>query len=54
MIPIEKEPKELFEEFGFYEVCIFCKNKTNMWHEKRTPVCKGCAKTHGGSEIKKD
>lgn len=47
MIPIKKEPKELYEEFGFYENCKFCNQKTDTWHEKtNTPICKDCATSH--------
>jgi hypothetical protein len=47
MIPIEKEPKELFKEFRVYENCKFCRKPTDTWNKKtNTPVCDPCAKTH--------
>lgn len=52
MIPIKKEPKELYEEFGFYEKCKFCREETDMWHEKtNTAVCKKCSKNHKVDEL---
>lgn len=51
-IPIKEEPAELYEEFGVYENCVFCGNKTDMWHEKtNNPVCPKCSKTHKVSEL---
>ena len=53
MIPIKKEPKELYREFKAYEKCVFCKKQTDTWHEStNTPVCKVCAKVHKVSELK--
>jgi hypothetical protein len=52
MIPIKKEPKELFEEFKVYEKCKFCGKETDTWHEKtNTPICKDCAKSHKVSDL---
>jgi ribosomal protein L37AE/L43A len=53
MIPIKKEPKELYKEFRYYENCKFCKQPTDTWHEKtNTPVCNKCAKTHSVADLK--
>jgi hypothetical protein len=47
MIPIEKEPFELFEEFKVFENCIFCDNQTDRWNiETNRPVCVACSQTH--------
>lgn len=44
MIPIKKEPAEMYKETKVYEKCIFCKKETDTWHEKtNTPACKTCA-----------
>jgi hypothetical protein len=52
MIPIVKESKELFNEFGVYEKCVFCKEPTKTWHTKtNNPVCSGCSKTHKVNEL---
>ena len=52
MIPIKKEPKELYEEFKTYEKCKFCRKETDTWHEKtNTPVCKVCAKSHKVNDL---
>jgi len=54
MIPIEKEPKELYKEFRVYENCYFCKRPTNTWHEATNrPVCTRCSKIHEVSELPK-
>lgn len=54
MIPIYKEPKKMFREFGVYEHCYFCNNPTDTWHNgTNQPVCKECAKTHKVSELVK-
>lgn len=54
MIPIEKEPPELYKEFRkTYESCYFCKKNTDTWHEPTNkPVCETCAKAHDVSELK--
>ena len=53
MIPIKKEPPELYKEFRFYEKCKFCRKETDTWHEKTNiAICKTCAKTHKVSELK--
>lgn len=52
MIPIEKEPKELYENTHIYEVCVFCKTKTDTWHTRtNNPVCKICCRTHKVHEL---
>ncbi len=52
MIPVKKEPKELFLEFGFYEKCKFCHKPTDTWHKKtNTHICKCCAKSHTVSDL---
>jgi len=52
-IPINAEPKELYEEFRVHEKCIFCKTPTNMWNEETNkPVCEKCAPKHTVEEIK--
>ena len=46
MIKVEKEPKEITEQFrGDLENCLFCGEETLYWHlETNTPVCVDCAK----------
>jgi hypothetical protein len=52
MIPIKKEPKEMFLNTRVYEVCVFCREETMYWHVKtNTPVCQDCAKEHNVSEL---
>lgn len=52
MIPLTKEPPELHNEFKCHENCTFCKQPTDMWHDKtNNPVCPDCAKTHKVSEL---
>ena len=52
MIPIKKEPKELYKEFKAYETCKFCRKETDTWHEKtNTPICKDCAKSHKVADL---
>ena len=52
MIPIEKEPKELYIEFKTYEKCKFCRKETDTWHEKtNTPICKDCAKSQTVADL---
>lgn len=47
MIPIKKEPKELYKQFNSYENCNFCRKETDTWHKKTNkPVCEVCAKSH--------
>lgn len=54
MIPIHKEPDDLYLNLKVYERCYFCHKPTNMWHNgTNQPVCKTCAKTHKVSELKK-
>jgi DNA polymerase III psi subunit len=54
MIPVVKEPKELYQEFRIHEHCFFCGNPTNTWHNgTNQPVCKICAKVHKVSELQK-
>ncbi len=54
MIPIVKEPPELYEEFKLYDNCVFCNNPTDMWHWRtNNPVCPTCAKQHRVKELKK-
>ncbi len=51
-IPVEKEDQELFEAFGIYEKCVFCKQDTKYWHTRtNNPVCKSCSKEHKVSEL---
>lgn len=53
MIPIEKEPPELQQEFKCYELCFFCKKQTDTWHlETNKAVCSNCSKKHKVSELK--
>ena len=53
MIPIKKEPEMLYNEFGVYEKCVFCKQGTKTWHiETNNAVCNDCAKIHNVSELK--
>ena len=53
MIPIEKEPKELYKEFKVHEVCVFCRKPTAFWNLKtNNPVCEDCSKVHNESELK--
>lgn len=53
MIPIKKEPAEMYENTHVYEKCVFCLQTTDMWHEQtNNPVCKDCAKTHKVKEFK--
>lgn len=53
-IPIEKEPKEFWQEFKCHERCYFCNKETNTWHiGTNQPVCSLCAKEHKVSELKK-
>lgn len=52
MIPIKKEPKELYKEFRCYEKCKFCRKETDTWHKKtNTPVCNICAKSHTVADL---
>jgi hypothetical protein len=52
MIPIKQEPKEEFERFKVYENCFFCKQPTDMWHERtNNPVCPCCSKKHKVAEL---
>jgi hypothetical protein len=52
MIPIKKEPEELYETTHVYEKCVFCGENTDMWHEgTNNPVCKKCSKEHKVSEL---
>jgi hypothetical protein len=54
MIPVIKEPKELFLEFHIHEHCFFCQKPTDTWHNgTNQPVCKKCAKVHKVSELPK-
>lgn len=53
MIPIKKEPQEMYDNTHVYEKCVFCKQATNTWHEKtNNPVCESCAQKHKVSELK--
>lgn len=54
-IPLVQEPKEYYEEFGFYEKCYFkCGNDTKYWHVgTNQPICQDCAKKHRVSEVEK-
>lgn len=53
-IAIQKEPKELFQEFRVYENCYFCQKPTNTWHlNTNTPVCGKCSTTNSVSDINK-
>jgi hypothetical protein len=46
MIPVEREPKDLIQDFGVYEKCLFCLQPTDTWHTNSdTPVCIHCAQT---------
>lgn len=52
MIPIIKEPAEMYEMTHLYEHCVFCNKNTDTWHIKtNNPVCKECAKNHKVSEL---
>ena len=51
-IPIVSEEEALFNEFGIYEKCVFCKLTTDMWHIRtNNPVCQKCSKNHKVSEL---
>lgn len=51
-IPLIKEEKELYDQFGVYEKCYFCNKSTDMWHENtNNPVCPNCAKKHKVKEL---
>jgi len=53
-IPIEKEPKDLYEGTHVYERCYFCHESTDTWHiDTNQPVCKDCAEIHEVSELPK-
>jgi hypothetical protein len=53
MIEVVKESKELIEEFGIYEECVFCGNDTGTWHIKsNTPICEKCAKIKSLEDLK--
>ncbi len=53
MIPIEKEPKEFYNEFKCYEKCYFCKEETKFWaKQKNRPVCTECAKKYTVGDLK--
>lgn len=55
MIPIVKEPKEMYDNLKLYEDCIFCKLPTDMWHLKTNkPICERCAKLNTVSLIPKN
>jgi len=55
MIPVYHEEPEAILQFQIYELCIFCNNSTDTWHENtNNPVCIGCAKTHKVSDILED
>lgn len=50
---VTEEPKELLDEFGMYERCVFCNIPTTTWHVRtNNPVCYLCSKTHKVSELK--
>lgn len=52
MIPIKKEPAELYKEFKCHEECCFCEQPTDTWHEKtNNPVCEDCARKHKVAEL---
>ena len=54
MIPIKKEPKELYKQFKKYERCLFCRNETDTWHiESNTPICSDCSKIKSVSDVEK-
>lgn len=54
MIPIEKEPDEMFRWTKVYEDCFFCKQPTDMWNRRTNqPVCEYCAVTHSQRELPK-
>jgi len=51
-IPTKMEPKDMYENFGVYEKCVFCRNTTRFWHERtNNPVCNTCAKQHKVAEL---
>jgi hypothetical protein len=53
MIPIKKEPAEMYEVTKVYERCVFCNQRTDTWHEKtNNPVCQECAKIHKVTELR--
>jgi hypothetical protein len=52
MIPLVKEPDELFQASGIYENCYFCGKLTPFWHEKTNqPVCRPCSRIHNEEEV---
>jgi hypothetical protein len=52
MIPIVKEPKELYKEFKCHEKCVLCRQETDTWNLKRNkPVCNVCAKKHKVKDV---
>lgn len=52
MMPIKKEPKDLFKGTRVYEHCIFCDNPTNTWNLRTNrPICDFCSKVHDVDEI---
>lgn len=54
MIPIKKEPKDMYLDFRVYEHCLFCNKATNTWHLKsNTPICKECASIKGINDLPK-
>ena len=52
MIPVKKEPDDMYENMRVYENCHFCRQPTAMWHENtNNPVCQKCAKEHKVAEL---
>ena len=46
-IPLVQEGVDMISEFGMYEACVFCDDKTEFWHVRtNNPVCKSCAKAY--------
>lgn len=54
MIPIEKEPADLYMNTRVYEHCMFCNTQTDMWNlETNKPICKVCAPKYKVKDIPK-
>lgn len=54
MIPIYKEPDDMYLNTRVYERCYFCNNPTDTWHNgTNQPVCEKCSKVHQVYELKK-
>jgi hypothetical protein len=42
-IQVEAEDSRVTKAFKVLEKCVFCYKETVFWHNKRTPICPGCA-----------